>query len=122
MKIPGIPEAAPSARHWTRAVCKAVGFDRAEAAELVVSEYVTNALIHSASKDPGGRILIRLETGPDGIRISVIDDGARPCEVRADHGRGLDVVEYLSDAYGAVPTGAGRRSWAYLKPNPPEAA
>lgn len=127
MELPGIGQAASAARAWVEPViewAKQTGscppnID-AYTVQLIVSELVTNALVHSVSgEDAGGRVLVRLEVGPDGLRISVLDQGPRttPCrrvEQVADHGRGLEIVEALAADHGQVSTKAGRRSWALI--------
>jgi anti-sigma regulatory factor (Ser/Thr protein kinase) len=85
-----------------------------EVATLVVSEVVTNAVIHARSDAE-----LSLERTPTALRISVTDHGtgartSRELSPGADGGRGLMIVEKLSTSWGAEPTDAGNRVWAEL--------
>jgi anti-sigma regulatory factor (Ser/Thr protein kinase) len=82
---------------------------------LVVSELVTNAVLHAGTSceltvlGPG-------EVGGDVIRIEVADgDAAEPVtkryEVQAASGRGLLLVEALSERFGTRKLGAGKTVW-----------
>ncbi len=84
-----------------------------ETASLVVSEVVTNAVIHARSEAD-----LVLERTPTALRISVTDRGsglrrAKPA-AGSDGGRGLLIVEELSTSWGVEPTGSGNRVWAEL--------
>ncbi len=66
-----------------------------EVAELIVSEYVTNALRHGE-----GPIKVRISCDGGHLRIEVHDDGSgrpvrRPVTVRDESGRGLELVDGL---------------------------
>ena len=84
-----------------------------EAASLVVSEVVTNAVIHAQSDAE-----LVLERTPTALRISVTDRGSglvrQPGMSGSDGGRGLLIVQQLSTSWGAEPTGDGNRVWAEL--------
>ena len=88
-----------------------------ETASLVVSEVVTNAVIHARS---GAELL--LERTPTALRISVIDHGGglspRETTVGGDGGRGLVIVEALSSRWGTEPTDGGNCVWAELAIEP----
>lgn len=85
---------------------------------LLVSELVTNAVVHTAS----ARVVCELRYLPAGLRISVQDQGHQPCGPRLgrgaddEHGRGLLLVDSLSSAWGAhdAGDGSGRIVWAEL--------
>lgn len=113
---PGSPS---QARRLTRArlnvwsVCE----DICDTATLVISELVTNALVHTASS----RIVCELHDGDDLVRIAVRDEGRAPGEphpsrVRPEeeHGRGLLLIDALCDAWGAQEHGPGLLVWAEL--------
>ncbi|MFG2499593.1 ATP-binding protein [Streptomyces sp. NPDC048441] len=96
--------------------------DARDAAALVVSELVTNAIVHTASH----RIICELCTGPGKLRIAVRDDGygsgvPRPAREGPDaddeHGRGLLLVDAVSTAWGVRDEGAGAglTVWAELR-------
>ncbi|MFE0581577.1 SpoIIE family protein phosphatase [Streptomyces sp. NPDC058874] len=94
--------------------------DVADALELMASEVVTNALIHADS-----HVDLRLREGPDHIRLEVRDSDVTPPvpspvsvsgegNARAEHGRGLLIVESLASAWGTSPSGRGKTVWLEL--------
>ncbi|AIR97802.1 ATP-binding protein [Streptomyces glaucescens] len=114
------PGSPAQARRLTRArltgwsVCE----DTCDSAALVVSELVTNAIVHTASDV----VVCELHDGGDLVRIAVRDQGCAPGEPcpspqRPDeeHGRGLLLVDALSHAWGAQEQGpGGLLVWAEL--------
>ncbi|MHA4819922.1 ATP-binding protein [Streptomyces aculeolatus] len=92
-------------------------------AQLVISELVTNAVLHAS----GGRIVCRLALRAPGVRLEVRDQGgsyAVPIRTVAgpedECGRGLGLVAALSEAWGAEPSGPGFAVWATIGvPRPP---
>jgi anti-sigma regulatory factor (Ser/Thr protein kinase) len=102
------------ARAAIRSATAPLGEDAACVLTLLVSELVTNAVIHPASR-AGDRIGLRIEVGAHGVRVEVSDAGGgfdpdhpepRPPE---RGGRGLLLVDRLSSRWGAGRTGAGVR-------------
>ncbi|WP_418960027.1 ATP-binding protein [Streptomyces tritici] len=93
------------------------GEDVRDTVALVVSELVTNAVVHTGS----ARVICELREGQDRLRISVHDEGGpagpriRDCG-EEERGRGLILVDAVSSAWGADPTanGTGRVVWAEL--------
>jgi anti-sigma regulatory factor (Ser/Thr protein kinase) len=86
---------------------------------LVVSELVTNALLHGH-----GAPVVRLLGEADRIRIEVCDDSPLlpvSHRVASTSGLGLRVVEQLSSAWGASRRGRGKVVWCEL-PTTPEAS
>ncbi|MEY9873997.1 serine phosphatase RsbU (regulator of sigma subunit)/anti-sigma regulatory factor (Ser/Thr protein kinase)/PAS domain-containing protein [Streptacidiphilus sp. MAP12-33] len=88
--------------------------------ELLASELVTNALVHT---DRDAMLTARLtrdpDTGQGRLRIEVVDDSdqwpkRRTPGEQASSGRGLMLVEALSDAWGVEPNGVGKRMWFEL--------
>ncbi|MFF2505516.1 ATP-binding protein [Streptomyces sp. NPDC058067] len=114
------PGSAAQARKLTRAHLRgwAVCDDTCDAAALVVSELVTNAIVHTASR----RIVCELHDGHDRVRIAVRDEGWSPgaphpgrrVAPEEEHGRGLLLVAAVSTAWGAQETGPGLLVWAEL--------
>ncbi|MFE7133809.1 ATP-binding protein [Streptomyces sp. NPDC057638] len=99
--------------HW------GIGGDTHDTALLVVSELVTNAVVHSGSH----LITCELVNSVKQLRISVRDQGCAPtgphvCQTRAaeERGRGLLLVEAVASAWGAhaIHQGSGRIVWAEL--------
>ncbi|AYN37992.1 hypothetical protein D9753_02395 [Streptomyces dangxiongensis] len=118
--LPALPTAVGTARHVVRDLLTAWGMpeDARDDVVLVVSELVTNALVHAA-----GWIGCRLLGTADRVRIEVEDQagGAALPAVRRPgpddpHGRGLLLVGTLSHDWGvaAVPGRRARVVWAEL--------
>jgi serine phosphatase RsbU (regulator of sigma subunit)/anti-sigma regulatory factor (Ser/Thr protein kinase) len=95
--------------------------DLADTVELLTSELVTNALVHT---DRDALLTARLyqEGGPAGLarlRVEVDDESdlwpkRRTPGEQASSGRGLMLVEALADAWGVDPRGTGKRMWFEL--------
>ncbi|MFF5368701.1 ATP-binding protein [Streptomyces sp. NPDC013187] len=114
------PGSPAQARRLTRArltgwsVCE----DTCDSAALVVSELVTNAIVHTAST----HIVCELHDGDDLVRIAVRDEGCAPGQPHAasrtrpeeEHGRGLLLVDALCHSWGAHENGLGLLVWAEL--------
>ncbi|CAM5686176.1 hypothetical protein SALBM311S_09193 [Streptomyces alboniger] len=91
--------------------------DTCDSAALVVTELVTNAIVHTASN----RVVCELHDGEDLVRIAVRDEGCAPGEPHPspqrpeeEHGRGLLLVDALCHAWGAQEHGPGLLVWAEL--------
>ncbi|MDC2948070.1 ATP-binding protein [Streptomyces heilongjiangensis] len=111
------PGAVAQARRVTRAQLTgwALCQDTCDTAALVVSELVTNAIVHTAST----QIVCELQDGDDLVRIAVRDEGCAPGEPHPspqrpeeEHGRGLLLIESLCRSWGAQPVGMGLLVWA----------
>lgn len=91
--------------------------DTCDTAALVISELVTNAILHTASS----RVVCELHDHDDAVRIAVRDEGCAPGEPHPspqrpeeEHGRGLLLVDALCRAWGAQQHGLGLLVWAEL--------
>lgn len=113
------PSSVARARRLTRARLSgwAVCEDTCDTAALVVSELVTNAIVHTA----GERVACELHDQGDLVRIAVRDEGCAPDEPHPapqrpeeEHGRGLLLVEALCRGWGAQQAGPGLLVWAEL--------
>ncbi|WP_328428472.1 ATP-binding protein [Streptomyces sp. NBC_00443] len=113
------PGSPAQARRLTRARLNgwAVCEDTCDTAALVVSELVTNAIVHTASE----HIVCELHDGADLVRIAVRDEGCAPGEPHPlsarpeeEHGRGLLLIDALCHAWGAGEDGSGLVVWADL--------
>jgi two-component sensor histidine kinase len=88
------------------------------AAELMISELVTNAVVHGSSP-----IEVELQWEADIVR-AVVSDGGRGRPVPKDphdqdpHGRGLLIVRSLAHEWGVVEYGAGKSVWFTLPRRP----
>ena len=93
------------------------GGPQAGEAILVASEFATNSVLHSASRD-GGAFTLRAEVHPDCLRIEVEDAGGPWCDGLRDDGRphGFDVVAAIAGAGNWAVDGdeRGRVAWARL--------
>ncbi|MCT4352250.1 ATP-binding protein [Streptomyces sp. Je 1-79] len=108
--------AVPEVRHALRRMLRTWGGPGAsDVAELLTSELVTNALIHT---DHGA--VITATVVPDGLRVEVRDFVAGLPEPRAPiaddgtSGRGLVLVQALADSWGVEKHGVGKVVWFEL--------
>ena len=110
--LPADATSASRARALVRRALRDAGADEwVEAAQLAVSEVVTNALVHS-----GTAIGVRVRVGGDGLRVEVTDGSpqhptAREYATLAGTGRGLTLLEDAVDRWGVVPSAAGKIVW-----------
>ncbi|MBO2455603.1 ATP-binding protein [Actinomadura barringtoniae] len=86
---------------------------------LVVDELVGNSIRHTRTGD-GGKVTVVLVACDGVLRPEVTDDGAdtRPHvleEFGGESGRGLRIVEALSDKWGYRDSGRRRTVWAEFK-------
>jgi anti-sigma regulatory factor (Ser/Thr protein kinase) len=110
---PGAPAAA---RALVREACQDWGVTGSEdAAALVVSELVTNAIQHARTSC---RVTVCIS--PDGLHIGVRDYAPgpaprpRPVDTGRAGGRGLHLVAMLATASGAVAHPDGKTAWAVI--------
>lgn len=108
--------AVPESRRALRELLRPWGRpEQSEIAELLTSELVTNALVHTDRE-----AVLTATVGPRGLRVEVRDFVAREprrCVPDADdgtHGRGLVLVESLADAWGVRAHGVGKVVWFAL--------
>ncbi|UUU28195.1 ATP-binding protein [Streptomyces sp. DSM 40750] len=109
------PTAAAQARAQVRRQLEGWGLlDQTETTELLVSELVTNALVHAES-----RLKLTLSAAHGVLRCEVSDsDGRRP-QVRrvteiAESGRGMFLVDALARRWGCHEDGSGKTVWFEL--------
>ncbi|AUG79198.1 ATP-binding protein [Kitasatospora sp. MMS16-BH015] len=121
------PAEVGRARRWVRTRLQGHGLDPeapiAETLILVVSELVTNAVVHT-----GSPAVLRLSVpvcgasatvGFDLVRVEVADasqdaPAPRHANGEATNGRGLELVELLCDRWGWYPEGSGKRVWCEI--------
>jgi anti-sigma regulatory factor (Ser/Thr protein kinase) len=101
LDLPANADAPARARAAMRDVGARLAQDDLWRAQLIVTELVTNAVLHG----PGGPVHVGLDAGGDGVRGHVADPGAGIQRSRArlesgEGGRGLDLVDKLSDGWG----------------------
>ncbi|MEU2248148.1 ATP-binding protein [Streptomyces sp. NPDC019224] len=116
--LPRRPESASDARRLLRLALNVWGMDGVrDAAEMVLSELVTNAVVH-ARRDSVRVTVTRL--GEARVRVAVVDlsrEHPRPRTpgVNDEGGRGLEIVEALSHGrWGVDPKRWGKQVWADL--------
>ncbi len=122
------PSEVGRARRWARSRLAGSGIAAdeplTETLVLLISELVTNAVVHT-----GRPAVLRMLFGPGGagagiVRVEVADRSAVPPQQRrADggdtHGRGLELVDGLADRWGWQPEGAGKRIWCEVDRSAP---
>ncbi len=115
-----VPASAAQARRFVGETLGAWGHDAlAEAARLLVSELVTNAVLHARTDV---EVVVR-RTGR-GVRVDVHDHSAvtpvmRRYQDEAMTGRGLALVEELAGRWGVDRNGDGKAVWFELKATAP---
>ncbi|MET8952847.1 SpoIIE family protein phosphatase [Streptomyces sp. NPDC004533] len=110
-----VPEAVRHARRFTRRYLRAWGVatDDVDTVLLVVSELVTNALVHT-----DGRVRLDLTLLNHRLRVAVADASPRspvkPTSIgwEATGGRGILLVEAVAAAWGTLPVSGGKQVWA----------
>ena len=89
----------------------------ADAATLVVSELVTNAVLHAQSA-----LVLKLGAADQTLVISVEDRAPafdpEDSPGRPGGGRGLAIVAAVAEEWGVEPTGEGKRVWCRLALTP----
>ena len=112
--FPGCAEEARQARRWVRVLVAVSCAPAADVAELAAGELFANAIRHTRSGVPGGKVTIAVTA--DGV-IHVHDQGTAgglPCaglaagwpadgSLLADSGRGLSIVAALCAGWGCLP-------------------
>ncbi|MGV9572175.1 SpoIIE family protein phosphatase, partial [Streptomyces nigra] len=112
-----VPEAVGHARRFTRRTLRAwqVPPQDRDTALLVVSELVTNALVHT-----DGQVRLDLTLVGRRLRVAVADSSprtpVRPTSIswEATGGRGILLVEAMTTAWGTVPVSGGKQVWCEL--------
>ncbi|MFH0520723.1 SpoIIE family protein phosphatase [Streptomyces sp. M41] len=112
---PGDPEALTGARHMIRAAVRAWSAgDRADEIELVADELITNALMHT---EGSAIVTLRVLAGSERrLRVEVEDSSSalprrREAGESGVSGRGLLLVDLLTDVWGVEARGGGKAVW-----------
>jgi CheY-like chemotaxis protein len=112
--FPADVSAVPRARDFVRDLLGTQDAELVATVELLVSELVTNAVVHASSAP---RVEVQLEGGS--ARVQVFDDDpalptAGEAPTSSPGGRGLYLVEQLATRWGAEPHGDGKVIWFEL--------
>jgi anti-sigma regulatory factor (Ser/Thr protein kinase) len=107
-------ESVPAARRFVRDALSGQARDILDAAELMTSELVTNCVQHAQTS-----FELAIDDAERRIRVEVRDTGqgrpVRQTPAPTDRtGRGLLIVEAMSDAWGIEPSSAGKTVWFTL--------
>ncbi len=119
LAIEGRPECVGAARSF---LADALGdADPAtDVAVLLVSETVTNAVLHSNSRRAGGMVTITAVEIGGGVRVEVADEGSDLSipEVKGhgcvSGGHGLFLVQTLAEQWGYLRDDSGTTVWFWL--------
>jgi CheY-like chemotaxis protein len=116
LALPADPASVARARRFLRSTLQDWNLDRlVEDGQIVVSELVTNAVMHAKSAPE-----LRLSLNGATLRVEVRDDGPgtpepQPPSETGEHGRGMHLVAALAAAWGMdLPQDDGKVVWAEL--------
>ncbi|GGK70357.1 hypothetical protein Sme01_27730 [Sphaerisporangium melleum] len=117
-ELTGSPESVGRAREYVR---RKLGdaHPAVDDVTLLVSEVVTNAILHSDSGD-GGTVTLALTDCDEYVHVDVVDAGGRGAprlcgESLAEGGRGLMLVDLISERWDVRADEAGRTVWFDVK-------
>jgi anti-sigma regulatory factor (Ser/Thr protein kinase) len=115
MELTAVPHASREARNAARAVLLdwCVPSALVDDAMLVISELVTNAVLHTGT---ASTVELELYQTRHRLRVSLADDSPAAPRLRrvrgaAEDGRGLAILAALSDRWGVEPHRNGKRVW-----------
>ena len=124
--FPGTAEQVGAARRFTADLL--MGLPLLDDALIVVSELITNAVLHTESGKPGGLVTVQVSRWRHGVRIAVTDQGSRGTPVICDpaaaggltgNGNGLWMVSCLASHLDWHDDASGRTVHAILGKLPP---
>ena len=103
MRFAPADHSVSAARHFVDGELTGLPVDLREAVLLMVSELATNAVVHA-----GSGFDVDVDRTRRSVRVSVGDHGLGTPAVRSPgetdpHGRGLRIVDTLSDEWGVAP-------------------
>jgi anti-sigma regulatory factor (Ser/Thr protein kinase) len=110
--LPPLPASVKRARRFVSDALSEIGIgETADDAALVVSELVTNAVVHA-----GTDITVRVMSQGRGARVEIVDGspempGLRIPNAGARSGRGLLLVEHFTAQWGVERTSSGKVVW-----------
>lgn len=109
--MPGEPHAAAMARRWLAEILEGWPEPQVETTRLLVSEVVTNAVLHACSD-----VEVRVRMHDRGVRVEVADrlpsaPLPKPYRPDAATGRGLRLLATLAERWGVSPSPDGKTVW-----------
>ncbi|CAL9653381.1 SpoIIE family protein phosphatase [Streptomyces sp. enrichment culture] len=117
--FPGAPQSVAEARRFVRAALGDVAPDVVDTAQLLISELVTNAVLHART---GVEVAVHVEGGAVRVRVGdrrpdreIVPQKYSPY---AGTGQGLALVGQLSSRHGAAVGEADKTVWFELRPGP----
>ncbi|GAA2915086.1 ATP-binding protein [Streptomyces erythrogriseus] len=120
--LPRVAESATVARRLVRTALAAWGLeDQMDDASLVITELVSNAVDHG--RLPSIRVIVSRPTA-NRVRLGVVDRSKAVPMMRTDsngdqlRGRGLVLVDALTERWGTDLYGWGKQVWGELKCEP----
>jgi anti-sigma regulatory factor (Ser/Thr protein kinase) len=123
--VPGEPEQVSRARGFVAGVLEEAGLPGVDldAATLLTSELVTNAIVHTDSGKPGGTVTVIVTGLPGGALIEVADNGSATTPVVkgdtfAGRGKGLCLVQHMATQWGYLRDQASMTVWFHLAGDP----
>jgi anti-sigma regulatory factor (Ser/Thr protein kinase) len=120
-RLPCTVASVSAARQTVALALAGFAVEHVEVAQLLTSELVTNAVLHS-----GGSLQLQVELGLQGCRITVQDSSSqlpsrRDAGSDAEDGRGLALVDGLASSWGCRRFGPGKQVWFELPATKPAA-
>jgi DNA-binding NarL/FixJ family response regulator len=122
LKLPQVRESSSAARRFAADTLATWGCsDLVETAKLLISELVSNAVLHA-----GSDVDVSLHLRTDCVRFEVGDHSARPMRRRQageedTSGRGSELIDMLAHAWGMRGRADGKAIWFELVRTPEEA-
>jgi len=119
LRLPGEVSSTATARRWIAVQLAGLPEDLVEAAVLLVSELVTNAVLHA-----GTQIALAVHFGDDRVRVDVADGSPvtplpRGYGPEATTGRGLSVLDVMAPSWGVHQGDQGKVVWFELPVDDP---
>jgi len=111
-RLPPLSRSVPEARRDVASTLEQWGLaGLADTAVLLVSEVVTNAVLHARTE-----VLLTMARVGSGVRIEVSDGSTLPPALRwhsatSTTGRGLRMLDLLADSWSAESTSTGKTVW-----------
>lgn len=115
LSLPANATSPSRARRFVARTLTGWGHDSVDDAELVVSELVTNALLHARTS----MVVSLTEDGPGAVRLSVADGSVatlreRHFSLESGTGRGLMLLDSLALEWGVDRRADGKTVWCRL--------